>query len=122
MLDGLKIRLTNRGFRGKGIYIGRPSKWGNPYPVKRSKFSNKTYSLSDSLLLYLKLVQEGKIDYLSLKDRMHDGLLVLDCFCINSSYSKDDLQYLETEIFKKHCRNLKCHGEILAYFLLKEST
>jgi len=55
------IRITNRGFKGKGIYIGRSKHgnvFGNPYPVKKSKFSEKVYSLKESLKLYRNYFEE----------------------------------------------------------------
>lgn len=35
-------------------YVGRPSPLGNPFPIKKSKFSTKIYSLEESLDLYKK--------------------------------------------------------------------
>jgi len=48
------IRITSKGFKGKGVYVGRPSVFGNPYPIKKSKHSDKVYSLRESLESYEK--------------------------------------------------------------------
>lgn len=49
------IQIVNKKYyKEKGIYIGRPSFLGNPFPVKKSKFVDKIYSIDESLVLYKK--------------------------------------------------------------------
>jgi len=105
------IRITSQGFRGTGVYIGRPSRYGNPYPTKRSRFSTKTYPLQESLKLYSELVEEGKMDISRLElQYVTDKFLVLDCWCIDKIISS--LEDVDPSSWR-------CHGEVLAYHILK---
>ncbi|MCD6262331.1 MAG: DUF4326 domain-containing protein [Deltaproteobacteria bacterium] len=105
------IRITSHGLNGTGIYIGRPSRYGNPYPTKRSRFSSKIYPLHESLKLYSKLVEEGKMDISRLEMQyVKDGFLILDCWCIDKIVSS--LEDVNPDSWR-------CHGEILAYHILK---
>ena len=109
--DKLSIKITNQGFKGKGIYIGRPSPWGNPYPTKKSQFSKRVYSLKESLRMYAKKVVKGEIDISKLVEKYRDeGSLVLDCFCTNRIIQ--DISDIEP-------KNCVCHGEVLAWYILK---
>jgi len=108
------IRITRRGFSGGGVYIGRPSVFGNPFPTKRSKYSTKVYTLRESLSLY-KRHFESKIlhsaEFRSLVEEYRKrGYLELDCWCINKTV---------TSIEDIDMDNCKCHGEIIAYYILK---
>ena len=112
------IKITNKGFRGQGIYIGRSRKrniFGNPFPVKQSKFSDKVYSLEESLRLYRKYFEDNVLNTQEFKRLIEEyketGYLVLDCWCINKT-----IKSLE-EINLSEC---KCHGEIFAYYILRE--
>ncbi|AMM40702.1 hypothetical protein HS1_000898 [Candidatus Desulfofervidus auxilii] len=106
------IKITNQGFKGKGIYIGRPSPYGNPYPTKKSQFSDKVYSLKESLRMYAKKVDKGEIDISELVEKYkNEGSLVLDCFCTNRIIQ--DISDIEPE-------NFVCHGEVLAWYILLE--
>lgn len=112
------IRITNRGFKGNGIYVGRSrygNVFGNPFPTKRSKFSSRVYTLEESLRLYRKYFEEKVInskEFKRLVERYKEkGYLELDCWCINKTVrSIEDLDL-------NSCR---CHGEIIAYYILKE--
>ena len=114
----MKIIITNNGFRGKGIYIGRPSIWGNPFPVKKSKYSDKIYSLKASLEKYkiyfekrLKEDERFRTEFNKLlKILKVNKCLVLDCFCTNKVVSSINDINLDSCIY---------HGEIIAYFLFK---
>ena len=106
------IKITNQGFKEKGIYIGRPSPYGNPYPTKNSRFSDKVYSLKESLRMYAKKVDKGEIDISELVEKYRkEGCLVLDCFCTNRVIQ--DISDIELE-------NCVCHGEVLAWYILLE--
>jgi hypothetical protein len=113
-----KVIIDREGFKSDGIYIGRPSIWGNPYAVKRSKYSKRIYSLKESLRLYrkyfLRRLMEDKDfreKFCELVEKLRkDKVIKLNCFCTNKvikSYREVDLE------------NCKCHGEMIAYFLLK---
>ena len=114
----MKIIITNNGFKGKGIYIGRPSIFGNPFPVKKSKYSDKIYSLKASLEKYkiyfekrLKEDERFRTEFNKLlKILKVNKCLVLDCFCTNKVVSSIDDIDLDSCV---------CHGEIIAYFLFK---
>ena len=115
------IVIGNKGWKDEGVYIGRGkySIFGNPFPVKSSKFSNKIYTLEESLNKYKKYLKE-KIEKDKRFKKEFDKVVMilkkekeikLNCFCINktiNSLSDIDLN------------NCKCHGEILSWYLLKE--
>lgn len=55
------IRIGNKKFNYDGqkvFYVGRPSPLGNPFPTKRNSFSEKIYTVADSLKLYKKWLWE----------------------------------------------------------------
>jgi len=101
------IKVTKKGFRGQGIYVGRPSKWGNPFKLRRH---GGRYSLRESLRLYKKWIESKPelIDEL-VQVYKEKGELVLDCWCVERVYSK------ASEI-----KRVKCHAEILAWLVLRE--
>ena len=107
----MSIKITNQGFREEGIYIGRPSPYGNPYPTKKSRFSDKVYPLRESLKMYAKKIDKGEIDISELVEKYkNEGSLVLDCFCTNRVIQ--DISDIELE-------KCVCHGEVLAWYILK---
>ena len=107
----MSIKITNQGFRGEGIYIGRPSPYGNPYPTKKSRFSDKVYPLKKSLKMYAEKIDKGEIDISELVEKYRkEGCLVLDCFCTNRVIQ--DISDIELE-------KCVCHGEVLAWYILK---
>ncbi|RUM32402.1 MAG: hypothetical protein DSY42_01155 [Aquifex sp.] len=112
------IKITSKGFKGNGVYIGRNkygNVFGNPFPVKRSKFSEKVYSLRESLELYRKYFEEKVIKSREFKELVEryktEGYLELDCWCINKTVRN---------IEDVDLNNCMCHGEIIAYYILKE--
>lgn len=106
---GKMIKITKDGMKGEGIYIGRPSLYGNLYPTKKSKYSKKIYTLEESLKNYEQLIQTGKIDISGLIEKYNeDWELTLDCWCINRIFEK----FMDVD-----CKNWKCHGEILAFYV-----
>jgi hypothetical protein len=68
-------RRRTKGWRmpGEAIYVGRPTEWGNPWPVKKSM------SLSEVLIAYERyLVRQADTGALDLAElRAHD----LVCWC-----------------------------------------
>jgi len=62
------IRITNQGFNGKGVYVGRPSVFGNPFPTKVSKYSKKVYSLRESLNLYMEHFEQNLLQSEEFRD------------------------------------------------------
>lgn len=100
------ITITKKGPRGNGIYIGRPSKYGNPFPTKKSKFNDTIFPLAESLKRYREDIENGTIDLSELvKIYKETGTLTLDCFCIERTISKP-------------CTATTCHGEIIANYIL----
>lgn len=100
------ITITKKGPRGNGIYIGRPSKYGNPYPTKKSKFNDTIFPLAESLKRYREDIENGTIDLSELmKTYKETGTLTLDCFCIERTITKP-------------CSATTCHGEIIANYIL----
>ena len=115
-----KVVITDRGLKGSGRYIGRhkdPIKgiFGNPFPTKPSKFSKKVFPLNESLKLYesylrkkLKTDTTFRKEFEKLLTRLKtEGKVVLDCFCTN------------TVITSPNHKPRKCHGEVLAVYLLR---
>lgn len=74
------------------IYIGRPSKWGNPFSHKRENIAEfQTKSRKESLVKYEEWLTKG------------DG-----------KYLMDDLSELKGKKLGCWCKsNQKCHGDIL---------
>ncbi len=107
------IRITSRGRRGKGVYVGRPSIFGNPFPVKKSKFSKEVYPLKKSLELYAKYFEENLLKSKEFEDLVNkyrkDGYLELDCYCIDREIRRSE------EVKLSEC---KCHAELIAFYVL----
>lgn len=74
------------------MYIGRPSKYGNPYSFKTSNLATKVESKEESLRLFREYINENPnlIDNL-IKDIKEGGYTKLGCWCSPG----------------------KCHGDIL---------
>jgi len=89
-MKSLRVIITNRGRRGSGVCIGRPSPWGNPFPVKPSKYSKEIYPLQESLERYCQRlrVQFPELVKKLLERRAKEDTLVLDCFCANVEYTR----------------------------------
>lgn len=98
------IKITAEGSSGKGIYIGRPSYYQNPFPTKYSKYSKNIFPLKKSLKMYEKYLEKIKIDRL-VEELYKNKKIELNCFCINRTYN--DKSELEN-------KKITCHGEILA--------
>lgn len=99
-----KIILLNKGAKSeKGVYIGRGSPYGNPFPTKPSAYSDEIYKLEESL----KLFKEKTIPTLNLeplvKELKEKGEITLSCFCKNSQITSNN-----------QSNNKTCHGEIIA--------
>ena len=109
------IKLTSRGFKGKGVYVGRPSPFGNPFPTRRSKFSDRVYPLEESLKLYEEHFREnllGSREFKELVERYkEEGYLELDCWCTDREIRSSG------EVKVEECR---CHAEIIAFYILSE--
>lgn len=78
------------------VYVGRPSKWGNPYSHKEGTLAEfKTNTRQEAIEAYRTYITEGKGVHLlnELEGK------VLGCWC--GSYGIGDKD------------NLKCHGQIL---------
>ena len=87
------IQITKYGFKTDGVYVGRPSVWGNPYPVKRSKYGKKVYSLRESLRLYRKHFEENLLNSYEFRKLVAEykktGYLKLNCWCMVHEKAKD---------------------------------
>ena len=109
------IKVTSRGFKGKGVYVGRPSPFGNPFPTRRSKFSDRVYPLEESLKLYEEHFREnllGSREFKELVERYkEEGYLELDCWCVDREIRSSE------EVNVEECR---CHAEIIAFYILSE--
>ncbi len=106
------IEIMKAGYKVKPpiIYIGRPSPYGNPYPIVASKYSDKIYTLEKSLELYELDIRSGKINIQDLYEQYKaKGYLKLSCFCTNKK-----LHNWQQAIDKP-----VCHGEIIAYWIFK---
>lgn len=120
-LNQSKVIITNFGFKThSGIYIGRGSKFGNPFPTKKSKYSNKIYSLKESLRLYNSYFLQNiknSIEWKNLIEEFRKNkTITLNCFCINTEFTVNDYLYLKNNGLESNFSRLKCHGQILAYY------
>jgi hypothetical protein len=100
-----------------GIYIGRPSVLGNPYPTKVSNFRvDKIYTNEESMEKYrryilkeIKTNEKLKKILMTLKKRILDNKdIQLNCWCILEKINFKD--YKEKE-------NVQCHGQIIYEYL-----
>lgn len=82
------------------LYIGRPSKWGNPYSHKQDTIADyKVKTTKEALELYEKyLFESGLINHI---EELKDKILV--CWCINTKFWDE--------------KSLKCHGQILLKYV-----
>lgn len=83
------VNIKNSSF---DIYIGRSTKYGNPFPVSK-------YGLEKSLRYY----------------RAH-----LECLIAQGSITKEELLALRGKVLGCHCKPNKCHGDILEEFIYSE--
>jgi hypothetical protein len=121
-LDTKIIHITKQGFKlNDGIYIGRGSIFGNPFPTKRSKYSTNVYSLKESLILYHryflnKVIQKTQFHELVETFITVPETLVLNCFCINRVFTFDEFQVINNKGQIPFDR-FRCHGEIIAFYI-----
>lgn len=88
------IHIKNKDFYKPTdlVYIGRPSKWGNPFSHKTNTLANTIVSTRDMAIRAYEL-------YLSNGDGKH--LL-------------KDLHELKDKVLVCYCKPQACHGDILA--------
>jgi len=85
------------------VYIGRPSKWGNPFSHKEGTLAKfKVNTIEEAIEAYERWITEGDGVYLlndlyELKDK------VLGCWCGDFTIEDND--------------RLRCHGQILLRLL-----
>ena len=85
------------------VYIGRPSKWGNPFSHKENTIAKyKVNTREDAIESYFKWINEGEGMYL-LNDLEELRNNTLGCWCGSFTIEDND--------------NLKCHGQILLRLL-----
>lgn len=82
-------RIVNRKIGGFDIYIGRPSKWGNP-------FSHK----------------EGTLAQFLVKNRQ-EALAKYREYILSNDALLNSLPELEGKILGCWCKPKKCHGDVL---------
>ena len=128
-VESKRVIITNKGFKCKtGYYIGRGSVFGNPYPIKKSKYSNKIYTLEESLILYDEhfrsiLYNKHFVENIYDSDEwrklliqfIKNNSIQLNCFCTNKIITFDD--YLNWCSNGVDYDKLECHGEIIARHL-----
>ena len=74
------------------IYIGRPSKWGNPFSHKAGTLAKyKVDSREEAIDAYYRWITEGEGKHLL-----------------------DDIHELQGKVLGCWCKPLACHGDILA--------
>ncbi|MFW6247373.1 MAG: DUF4326 domain-containing protein [bacterium] len=92
------------------IYVGRPSKWGNPFSHKENtKAKYKTSSIKEALDKYRDWIENGEGQYL-LKDLCELKGKTLGCWC--GHFTEDSKAYrchgqILIELVKKYCSNNK---------------
>jgi hypothetical protein len=83
------------------VYIGRPSKWGNPYAFRDSQLAEAVDSVEDAVTKYEAYLLNHPTLYGQLAELCHKTLV---CWCVNSS------SYNPT-------RKVICHGQILQKYV-----
>lgn len=84
------------------VYIGRPSKWGNPYSHIKDGKTIATYTVDtreEAIEAYREWITNGEGNYL-LQDLHELKGLVLGCWCGNKSCHGDVL----LELIEKYCK------------------
>lgn len=77
------------------IYIGRPSKWGNPYSHRDGTLAKyKVSTRNESIAMYEQYVKDSP-----------------DLF--------NSLHELKDKVLGCHCKPKKCHGDILQNLVMK---
>lgn len=90
----LKTVVVNKRFQPYEVYIGRGSKWGNPFTHLRLKDTKAEYhckTREESIQKYIEYITVG------------DGKHLLN-----------DLWELKGKILGCYCKPLLCHGDVLA--------
>lgn len=83
----INIGNVKYDYSGETYYIGRPSILSNPYPTKKSKFSDKIYSSDESLRLYKrwlwnKIQSKDTLILKTLKNLASKDITIL-CWCVD---------------------------------------
>jgi hypothetical protein len=89
--------IVNKNSENYDVYIGRPSKWGNPFTHIKDKETKAEYivsSRSESIEKYREWITHG------------DG-----------QYLLDDLHELKGKTLGCWCKPKSCHGDILMQLL-----
>jgi len=99
------------------IYIGRPSKFQNPFPTKPSKFSTLKYSHEESMKMFFKYFEKEITTNQNLIKNIEVILnnnidLTLSCFCIHRKFTLKEYENF-------NLLDVTCHGEIISYFIFK---
>lgn len=85
--------VVNLKYDEYDVYIGRGSKWGNPYShLDNTLAKYKTHTRSEAIRMYESYVLDNEELLLSLNELVDKRL---GCFC------------------KRNGRNVSCHGDIL---------
>ena len=87
-------QIVNAHFNKYDVYIGRPSKWGNPYSHLKIKGTIKVKTRKEAILKYIGYITKGS------------GKPLLK-----------DLSELEGKILGCWCYPQRCHGEVLIKLL-----
>jgi hypothetical protein len=109
--EGANMTDTN------AVYIGRPSKFQNPFPTKPSKFSTLKYSHEESMKMFFKYFEKEITTNKELIKNINFMLdnnsnLILSCFCIHRKFNLEEYK-------KFNLLDVTCHGEIISYFIFK---
>lgn len=99
IINNMEVKVVHCNEEPYDIYIGRPSKWGNPFSCKKSTIAKyKADSREDSLKKYFEWITKGGGRYL-LRDLYELENKTLGCWC----KKKDNPQDCHGDILKKLC-------------------
>jgi hypothetical protein len=87
------MKVVNKNTENYDVYIGRPSKWGNPFTHIKSK---------DTLACHLVSNRKESIDKYREWITKGDGMHLLD-----------DLHELKGKVLGCWCKPKSCHGDVL---------
>lgn len=88
----METRVVNLRVEPYDVYIGRPSKWGNPYTHLHRKDTINVSSPEEAVQLYEEWIKER----------------------IQAEPEKYDLDELRGKVLGCYCRPAICHGDVLA--------
>jgi len=92
------IKVVHKNKETYDVYIGRPSKWGNPFThIESTKAEFKVATRDEAIDKYEEWITKG-----------------------NGQYLLNDLHELRNKILSCWCKPKRCHGDVLKKLVEKK--